>query len=64
MSVTNKQNYALIEVGDLKMTIPKSSVIITESEDSLQLRLNGSRQVLVSFLKTDVDINDLNKILY
>ena len=48
MTIENKGNYAVIDTGKEKYSIAKSAVIVTQSEDSVQLRLNGSRRVLVN----------------
>lgn len=64
MTITNKGNYAVIDTGKEKYSIAKSAVIVTQSEDSVQLRLNGNRQVLVSFPKSEIDADTLIGILY
>ena len=64
MTVENKGNYAVIDTGKEKYSIAKSAVIVTQSEDSVQLRLNGNRQVLVSFPKSEIDADTLIGILY
>lgn len=48
MTITNKGNYVVIDTGKQKYSIAKGAVIVTQSEDSVQLRLNGSRRVLVN----------------
>lgn len=48
MTITNKGNYVVIDTGKEKYSIAKGAVIVTQSEDSVQLRLNGSRRVLVN----------------
>lgn len=48
MTVTGKGNYVIIDTGKEKYSIAKGAVIVTQSEDSVQLRLNGSRRVLVN----------------
>lgn len=48
MTITNKGNYVVIDTGKEKCSIAKGAVIVTQSEDSVQLRLNGSRRVLVN----------------
>lgn len=48
MTVTDKGNYVIIDTGKEKYSIAKGAVIVTQSEDSVQLRLNGSRRVLVN----------------
>lgn len=48
MTVTNKGNYVVIDTGKEKYSIAKGAVIVTQSEDSVQIRLNGSRRVLVN----------------
>ena len=48
MTIENKGNYAVIDNGKAKYSIAKGAVIVTQSEDSVQLRLNGSRRVLVN----------------
>lgn len=64
MTIENKGNYAVIDTGKEKYSIAKSAVIVTQSEDSVQLRLNGNRQVLVSFPKSEIDADTLIGILY
>ena len=64
MTITNKGNYAIIDTGSEQYSIAKGAVIITKSEDSIQLRLNGSRKVLVSFPDSEYTIADLVSILY
>lgn len=48
MTITNKGNYVVIDTGKEKYSIAKGAVIVTQSEDSVQLRLNGSRRVLIN----------------
>lgn len=48
MTIENKGNYVVIDTGKEKYSIAKGAVIVTQSEDSVQLRLNGSRRVLVN----------------
>lgn len=48
MTITNKGSYVLIDTGNEKYSISKGAVVVTQSEDSVQLRLNGSRKVLVN----------------
>lgn len=64
MTIENKGNYAVIDTGKEKYSIAKSAVIVTQSEDSVQLRLNGNRQVLVSFPKSEINADTLIGILY
>ena len=64
MTIENKGNYVVIDTGKEKYSIAKSAVIVTQSEDSVQLRLNGNRQVLVSFPKSEIDADTLIGILY
>lgn len=64
MTIENKGNYAVIDTGKAKYSIAKSAVIVTQSEDSVQLRLNGNRQVLVSFPKSEINADTLIGILY
>ena len=64
MTITNKETYVVIDTGKEKYSIAKSAVIVTQSEDSVQLRLNGNRQVLVSFPKSEIDADTLIGILY
>ena len=52
MTIENKGNYAVIDTGKVKYSIAKGAIIVTQSKDSVQLRLNGNRQVLVSFPKS------------
>ena len=64
MTITNKGTYVIIDTGKEKYSIAKGAVIVTQSEDSVQLRLNGSRQVLVCIPKTEYSAEDLISILY
>ena len=72
MTIENKGNYAVIDTGKEKYSIAKSAVIVTQSEDSVQLRLNGSRRVLVNIPYTEYEgaasasdlANKLTDILY
>lgn len=64
MTITNKGSYVLIDTGKEKYSISKGAVVVTQSEDSVQLRLNGNRQVLVSFPKSEIDADTLIGILY
>lgn len=64
MTIENKGTYAVIDTGTQKFSIAKGAVIVTQSEDSVQLRLNGSRQVLVQFPKSETDADTLIGILY
>lgn len=64
MTIENKETYVVIDTGKEKYSIAKSAVIVTQSEDSVQLRLNGNRQVLVSFPKSEIDADTLIGILY
>ena len=64
MTIENKGNYVVINTGKAKYSIAKGAGIVTQSEDSVQLRLNGNRQVLVSFPKSEIDADTLIGILY
>ena len=64
MTIENKGNYVVIDTDKEKYSIAKSAVIVTQSEDSVQLRLNGNRQVLVSFPKSEINADTLIGILY
>lgn len=64
MTIENKGNYVVIDTGKEKYSIAKGAIIVTQSEDSVQLRLNGNRQVLVSFPKSEIDADTLIGILY
>lgn len=64
MTITNKGSYVVIDTGKEKYSIAKGAIIVTQSEDSVQLRLNGNRQVLVSFPKSEIDADTLIGILY
>lgn len=48
MTIENKGTYVIIDTGKEKFSIAKGSVVVTQSADSVQLRLNGSRRVLVN----------------
>lgn len=54
MTITNKGNYVVIDTGKEKYSIAKGAAIVTQSEDSVQLRLNGSRRVLVNIPYTEL----------
>lgn len=55
MTIENKGTYVLIDTGKEKYSIAKGAVIVTQSEDSVQLRLNGSRRVLVNIQYTEYE---------
>lgn len=48
MTIENKGNYAIVNTGKEQYVIAKGAVVITKEYDSVQLRLNGSRRVLVN----------------
>lgn len=48
MTIENKGNYAIVDTGKEQYVIAKKAVIVTQEHDSVQLRLNGSRRVLVN----------------
>lgn len=48
MTIENKGNYAIVNTGKEQYVIAKGAVVITQEYDSVQLRLNGSRRVLVN----------------
>ncbi len=48
MTIENKGNYAIVNTGKEQYVIAKKAVIVTQEYDSVQLRLNGSRRVLVN----------------
>lgn len=48
MTIENKGNYAIVDTGKEQYVIAKGAVVITKEYDSVQLRLNGSRRVLVN----------------
>lgn len=48
MTIENKGNYAIVNTGKEQYVIAKKAVIVTQEFDSVQLRLNGSRRVLVN----------------
>ena len=64
MTITNKGTYVIIDTGKEKYSIAKGAVIVTQSEDSVQLRLNGNRQVLVCIPKTEDSAEYLISIVY
>lgn len=55
MTITNKGSYVLVDTGNEKYSISKGAVVVTQSEDSVQLRLNGSRRVLVNIPYTEYE---------
>lgn len=72
MTIENRGTYVLIDTGIKKYQIAKRAVIVTQSEDSVQLRLNGSRKVLLQIPYTEYEgatssadlANKLIQILY
>lgn len=48
MTIENKGNYAIVDTGKEQYVLAKKAVIVTQEYDSVQLRLNGSRRVLVN----------------
>ena len=48
MTIENKGNYAIVNTGKEQYVIAKKAVIVTQEYDSVQLRLNGSRRILVN----------------
>lgn len=48
MTIENKGNYAIVDTGKEQYVIAKKAVIVAQEYDSVQLRLNGSRRVLVN----------------
>lgn len=48
MTIENKGNYVIVNTGNEQYAIAKKAVIVTQEYDSVQLRLNGSRRVLVN----------------
>ena len=48
MTIENKGSYAIVNTGKEQYAIAKKAVIVTQEYDSVQLRLNGSRRVLVN----------------
>lgn len=60
MTITDKGTYVLVNTGSEMFSIPKGSVLITESEGSTTVRLKSSRKVLFT-INTE---EDLTKIFY
>ena len=48
MTIENKGNYVIVNTGNEQYAIAKKAVIVTQEYDSVQLRSNGSRRVLVN----------------
>lgn len=48
MTIENKGSYVIVNTGNEQYAIAKKAVIVTQEYDSVQLRLNGSRRVLVN----------------
>lgn len=48
MTIQDKGNYVIVNTGNEQYAIAKKAVIVTQEYDSVQLRLNGSRRVLVN----------------
>lgn len=55
MTIENKDNYVIVNTGKEQYVIAKGAVIITKEYDSVQLRLNGSRRVLVNIPYTEYE---------
>ena len=55
MTITNKETYVVIDTGKEKYSIAKGAIIVTQSEDSVRLRLKGSRRVLVNIPYTEYE---------
>lgn len=64
MTIENKGTYVEITTDKERISIAKGAVVVTQSEDSVQLRLNGSRQVLISLPKSEITADELIGILY
>lgn len=60
MIITDKGTYVLVNTGNEMFSIPKGSVLITESEGSTTVRLKSSRKVLFTINTED----DLTQIFY
>ena len=48
MTIQDKGSYVIVDTGKEQYAIAKKAVIVTQEYDSVQLRLNGSRRVLVN----------------
>lgn len=48
MTIQDKGSYVIVNTGKEQYAIAKKAVIVTQEYDSVQLRLNGSRRVLVN----------------
>lgn len=48
MTIQDKGSYVIVNTGNEQYAIAKKAVIVTQEYDSVQLRLNGSRRVLVN----------------
>lgn len=48
MTIQDKGSYVIVNTGKEQYVIAKKAVIVTQEYDSVQLRLNGSRRVLVN----------------
>lgn len=48
MTIQDKGNYVIVNTGNEQYAIAKKAVIVTQEYDSVQLRLNGSRRVLIN----------------
>lgn len=55
MTIENKGNYAIVDTGKEQYVIAKKAVIVTQEFDSVQLRLNGSRRVLINIPYTEYE---------
>lgn len=55
MTIEDKGTYVLIKQGTMTYTIAKGAVVVTQNGDSVQLRLKGSRRVLVNILYTEYE---------
>ena len=62
MTITNNSTYVLENTGNEMFSIPKGSVLITESEGNITVRLKSSRKVL--FTTNEYTEDELIQIFY
>ena len=62
MTITNNSTYVLVNTGKEMFSVPKGSVLITESEGNITVRLKSSRKVL--FTTNEYTEDELIQIFY
>lgn len=64
MTIQDKGSYVIVNTGKEQYVIAKKAVIVTQEQDSVQLRLNGSRRVLVNIPTDTALVEELRTKLY